>query len=374
MSHGVCCEHSPVNSASNECSRDRLHSALALIEEEYKRFPSGEELVVKLSKKFTDTFDHPPIFEFERLLGSPVSPGIVREALFDPTRDEHVALYPSLLDARTEGSEKFHSLILAFLFLIHRKQWNFMSKFILFDGLRSVATLINGENLYLKGQAVEILLSATDCDQFDWFLPPKNTLQSQLHNKMLNLNKDGGLLLSLVANRRQSYPGGSMRCLQILAFWLSWVRAEYSDGQILYLSRTLLDELEKWASKEFMVDAADEEIELATTLVKDFGRERTAELLPDYSATDIFVEGIDQIKCAALLTKTFPEENEASHNSTGPLIESSLNSVDTVNDLKERANTAYKIGNFTEALRLYEETIDLHKGIVIPGIKADYNS
>jgi len=362
----IMSEHTESHCCSQHlgCSREHLLTALTLIDEEYARFPSGEELASKLKSKFTDTFENPPVAEIEDLLGRRESEDMVREALFNPTTDEHVEVYSALLVSGRRSQHKFLSLILAFLFLIHRKKWIFMSKFILNDGLASVAALLDEENLYIRGQAVEVLLAATDCDQFDWFVAPTNKVECHLHKKMLNLYKEANFLQLILKNRSHSYPGGSMRCLQILAFWLSWARAEYSENQMLFLSAGIIYELQRWSSLEQTPDAIEEEIELASTLVNDFGRERAAQSTASTEEM-VFVEGIDEGKCARLIT-AYANEVQADLESTevnfAEHVRALTIEVVSVMDLKERANEAYKNGDFTVALQIYDDALERHKG------------
>jgi hypothetical protein len=105
--------------------------------------------------------------------------------------------------------------------------------------------ILNEENLYARGQALEIFLSVTDCDSFDWFASITNESSHSnkrfLHSKLLNLASSQSFMTNLLANRSHSYPGGSLRSLQIFAFWTSWVRALYTKDQVLILSKKVLD-------------------------------------------------------------------------------------------------------------------------------------
>ena len=48
----------------------------------------------------------------------------------------------------------------------------------------------------------------------------------------------------------ETFPGGSYLSLQILAFWLSWVRALHTKGNILRLHPRLVDVLKHWSTCE----------------------------------------------------------------------------------------------------------------------------
>ena len=143
--------------------------------------------------------------------------------------------------------------------------------------------MITDENLYLRGQAFEVLLSITDCDTFDWFQHHEgNTTTRALHHRLMGLSQHPNFLAGLLDNRTRSYPGGSLRALQLLAFWISWVRAVNTTNHILTLSDSLLRELKLWSEGQGE-DLCEDEINLAKTIYSDFSyeqfhREDTADL------------------------------------------------------------------------------------------------
>jgi hypothetical protein len=169
--------------------------------------------------------------------------------------------------------------------------------------------MVADKNLYSRGQVVEIFLAITDCDTFDWFVPlvthstGGDQVRTALYLRMVSLHRSA-LMTNLVSNRNESYPGGSMRCLQLLAFWLSWVRFHFTNGtNVLKLSDSLLDSLQVWSQgKRRSISAADveedadetedPEIQLASTLVKDFKEAGVADTASGASdGTGIFVQG-----------------------------------------------------------------------------------
>ena len=143
--------------------------------------------------------------------------------------------------------------------------------------------MITDENLYLRGQAFEVLLSITDCDTFDWFQHHEgNTATRALHHRLMGLSQHPNFLAGLLDNRTRSYPGGSLRALQLLAFWISWVRAVNTTNHILTLSDSMLRELKLWSEGQGE-DLCEDEINLAKTIYSDFSyeqfhREDTADL------------------------------------------------------------------------------------------------
>jgi hypothetical protein len=135
--------------------------------------------------------------------------------------------------------------------------------------------MIDHENLYLRGQVLEILLRVTDCDVFDWFKPPQAHFEKRLHQNLLNVGRSQTFLTKLLANRSKSYPGGAFRALQLIAFSLSWIRALYTSDQKLQLSASALGELRLWTEKQSEYSETersaqdgqeDPELQLARTL------------------------------------------------------------------------------------------------------------
>ena len=62
--------------------------------------------------------------------------------------------------------------------------------------------------------------------------------------------------------------GSSYFCLQILAFYLSWMRKLYTKDGVLNLSKEILNSLKVWST----TCKIDEETELATKVYEDFVR------------------------------------------------------------------------------------------------------
>eukprot|EP00960_Hanusia_phi_P029051 747747-Hanusia_phi.AAC.3 len=145
------------------------------------------------------------------------------------------------------------------------------------------------KNLYLRSQAMETLSLLTDQnDNIDW-LSAKN-IDPEIHKRLFQMTK-GDMIPNLLANMRNSYPGGSYTALRILAFFLSWVRGElsghlpvqallifltalYTKDKVLYLSKKVLEAFDDWRK---LAEISDEERKLATTLLEDFGRWPAAE-------------------------------------------------------------------------------------------------
>jgi hypothetical protein len=289
---------------------DALKAAQAKIRADYKEVGSdGEELANRICKSFQSAYDRPPLDEFQQILQRNMTADEVRVCLFAP-RDDQVKYYPILLLAgcqpevrnlgETHPLMRLKSLILSTMFLLHRFSWKgFLEEFVIRGGLMTLVEMLTDNNLYFRGQIVEMFLTITDCDGFDWFVPRSDAVGRTLHIRLLELTENSLFLDNIIINRKYSFPGGSMRCLQLLAFWLSWVRAMYTKNQQLILSTKLLSELSIWAetgssmdssidisdiggSKDDVIEADDapnpeaieEEKKLAKTLYNDFSHDQ----------------------------------------------------------------------------------------------------
>ena len=292
-----------------------LTHVLSLIDQEYAELPSGKDLAEKLKGKMIKTQESPPIAELEFLIQSagcnlednngcmvsslPVE--VARSILFNPCESQ-IELYPLLLrrviddEACTEAelaqctaASKIQPLLWALVYLVHRKLWSFLEVFVLSGGLIAVSEMIGDNNLYVRGQAIEIMLSITDCDVNDWFKKAGDNNTRLLHTRLLSCYKDDNFLKNLILNRTHSYPGGSMRCLQILAFFLSWMRAEYSNNENIVLNNALLAVFYQWTRADSgdgeSHSSSSNEIELAETLLKDFEK---VESIKDLNLEKIF--------------------------------------------------------------------------------------
>lgn len=266
-----------------------FNDSCSMIRDEYDKMggEEGKDLAARIIRGLQVSFDSPPIAEFENVLRKRFTPDEVRVAIFQP-QDEQIGYYPLLLLAAEAASEghplnKLQGLLLSTIFLLHKRRWSFLEEFVARGGLEPLANLLICPNLYFRGQVIEIFTCITDCDSFDWFAPPTLASSQVLHVRMLELNDHVCFLESLLRNRSESYPGGSARCLQILAFWLSWVRALYTQDRRLSLSRRMLAELAAWAEGRIdqsvqnggiETSVTPEEQQLAHTLWKDFGTDQ----------------------------------------------------------------------------------------------------
>jgi molecular chaperone GrpE (heat shock protein) len=251
--------------------------------------------------------------------------------------------------------------------------------------------MLDDSNLFFRGQVMEIVMSITDCDSFDWFNPPAgDTTVLSMHYRMSSLTEHPTFLLKLFSNRTSSYPGGSFRALQLLAFWISWVRAMKTKDQILRLSNQMLEEIRKWGYEKLEF-TSDEEMELAKTLYNDFGHDQfqrgsvaidiDAKASHDENAS-FYVTGavmdesdkelsLAKVPAFCIQESSTNNESNADKNAVNPSKErqqqqqcqseggfiSFHGKLDEVMKAKEEGNSKYREGNYPAAIDDYSEAI-----------------
>ena len=207
-----------MNSAQE--AKDALDKAKARVREDYGAMGEEDslELASKIEASFQAAYDRPPVEEFEMVLQRNFSPDEVRVCLFNP-REEQIKFYVPLMTAANapeiERLEKDHQLkklkplMLSLVFLLHRHSWKWMEEFIVRGGLDILATMIAEPNLYYRGQVVEIFITVTDCDTFDWFERRTDVLGKTLHIRLLELADHASFLSNILANRENTFPGAA---------------------------------------------------------------------------------------------------------------------------------------------------------------------
>lgn len=246
----------------------------------------------------------------------------------------------------------------------YRKSWEFLKCFILADGLVSLIPLIVDDNLYARGQAVELLLSVTDCDVFDWFGADETSIEHQaLFYRLFHTIQHKHFLRNLFENRATSYPGGSYNCLQLVAFALSWIRTTYAPAKKIRLHENIMGSLLLWSqpSADACGDGACEhgsdadhedtqppEIKLAQTLLEDFGREPT---IPNDENSFLFAF------TGVVTPSNFSDDSivkQVISNMKASLIPNSASDLRTPEELKDEGNKQYKDHNYLEAYKLFQ--------------------
>ena len=247
---------------------------------------------------------------------------------------------------------------------INRKNKPFLEEFIRSDGLESLSKLIGSESLYMRGQAIEIFMSITDSDMIDWFRMDEQ--RHLLDSKLLKLYKSSSFVSNLLSNRTLSYPGGSFRCLQLLAFWMSWVRVTYTSCQILLPSPYILLQLDLWRSSS-EADHSEDELKLAEAVFSDFSSQRISEAIEISSLSKYhsqnnknlyFVGIIDPFDDTADLDTP---EMRFELSGSSQRIEVSVDNIDEVTHLKEKGDFFFKNNESEKALEMYTSALSLLK-------------
>lgn len=231
--------------------------------------PFPEDIRGELYKKFTSYYNEPLTEQVEIVLGKRMTDEETRSLQFFPTRDQY-KYYPQLIDSAPEKAPMDHPQakvqrnFLPLFYLVHVQNQELVTEFILNQGLTVLARLIAHPNMQLRGQMIEIFITITSKDS--WFDFPTTENERKLHFALLNLSNSNVFVPNLLLNR--VYDGYSYYCLQILAFWLSWVRKFYCKDNQLRVSVEILEQLELWTEKNDSI----QEKELAQKVFEDFNR------------------------------------------------------------------------------------------------------
>ena len=240
--------------------------------------PFPDDLRLALEKKYRHLHDHVTehsmLLHLEHLLRKRLCVAEVQALYFQPLETQY-HYWTELLQNPPEHSTTDHPqyriqrYCLPLFYLHHVQNWALVQSFVLAGGLNVLVNMFRHPDLHCRGQIIDSFVQITSSSSvFDWFEKPLTSGQKQLHGAMWNLQRDTCIFSHLVYNHEEpSYPMGSYVCLQILAFYLSWLRKAYAVDQVLRLSRPLLDALSGWTLSD-----VPEEQELAKTLVKDFSR------------------------------------------------------------------------------------------------------
>jgi hypothetical protein len=244
-----------------------------------------------LEEKFIDDYNTPYTLQLEAVLRKRLTDDEVRHLLFAPTPQQY-RFYADMLSLRDGQQEEdplswqciVRKRFLTLFSLKHARNWPLVVEFMLHDGLQILVDLFLHRDVQLRGQAIDTFVQITSNHvAFDWFEPPVGYEARVLHANMVALASPNASFLSrIVANIRlygqpddadsvsvQRLPTGTVVLLQVLAFFLSWVRKFYTQNE-LQLSRELLDLLRDW--KQITQSDNDEELCLAKQVFEDFGR------------------------------------------------------------------------------------------------------
>ncbi|CBJ31698.1 conserved unknown protein [Ectocarpus siliculosus] len=240
-----------------------------------------------IRKELLRLYDKPKVSQLEAVLFKRITEDEARHILFLPDHDQ-AAHYPTLIANPPEGAPAEHPQRalqiphLSLLYLHHLKRWDFVSAFVLSGGLHALCPLFTHDNLVVRMKAITSLVSITAHPGFDWFAPlpgrikgtanNSNAIDARLHRALLGLRSEPAFISGLIANSwsggaavddtdataieateggrgGKTFPGACLMCLELLAMWLSWVRALHTVDGTLRLSRPLFRAIEEWGGR-----------------------------------------------------------------------------------------------------------------------------
>ena len=247
----------------------------------------------ELAKRLSEHWNNPLCEELEFVLQKRVNKEECRHLAFFPD-ERQIERYALLVQDPPDGAPKEHpqrkirSMFMSLLYLVHVEDWGLMRRFIVAGGILALSDHIHHKSEGVRTQAIDVIHRLTSTPYFDWFAAPADHSSKELHSAFLRLSQS-----SFVKNLLSNVPGGmpsvseaeksnqaastepslcSFYSLQILAFWLSWVRKLYSQNGELRLSHEILGTLQRWSKVDPSTVSSPEEIELARKVYEDFGR------------------------------------------------------------------------------------------------------
>ncbi len=251
--------------------------------------------------------------------------GAARRVLFFPSRED-MTHYPKLLAINPE-TRKLQVPFLAMFYLAHARRWKTLLPFIVSDGMLTLAGLVLQDNIYMRSQALDCFAQITGTEEFDWYAPRPDGHPA--YSAMRRLADNPGFVSAMcLVKYTEDFPGGSLYRLQTLAFWLSWVRLQYTKNNAMSVSQDVLDALEEWKGE------SEEETKFAGQLHDDFAR---------FEACDAVLTGKHVRNLLMEPTKDVKPEH-----SSGEVPPQAL---------KEKGNSALKRGETDVAIRLYTDAI-----------------
>lgn len=263
-----------------------------------------QEIQDSLYGKFCAEYASPLTKELEIVLHKRLTDDEVRHLMFCPTPAQY-RCYPLLHSLRpasesttTSRSKEgmwwpqvLQKRFMMLFYLKHTRNWALVTEFVMLDGLQVLVDQFMHPDLQLRGQAIDCFVQITSSSAFDWFQDPVGYESRLLHSKMVALAATPSRFLQRLVHNIELYdpkheskadesddgqildrlPGGTYVMLQILAFFLSWVRKFYSQPKNeLRLSRELLNLLRDWRERTQTKEQA--ELELAKQVFEDFSR------------------------------------------------------------------------------------------------------
>eukprot|EP00668_Euglena_longa_P000306 GGOE01000401.1.p1 GENE.GGOE01000401.1~~GGOE01000401.1.p1 ORF type:complete len:520 (-),score=129.44 GGOE01000401.1:231-1751(-) len=331
-----------VNGSADATTDEQFLSILALI---MKQLPPEPAVQDPLRNGMIRHWLTPPVGHLRLMLGDDsISLLDARRCIFYPTQEDMRLRYPRMILSPPAGLEmmeqhpqrKVQAPALTLLYFIHQHSWELVRPLILGGGLQGFAALAVDPNLYVRAQAIEIFhrLSNGYEGVFDWWQKPSPE-ELPVHQKLFSLVHTP-FLRNLIANFEPdvSFPNGSFLCLQLAAFWLSFVRHFWTKDNVLRLSQSTLDAFLTHSNREAL---PQEERDLAKKLYDDFARWPPLEEM-------------------SLNTMRDSSPSSSPSKPPPPANTEALPSADL---LKDQGNALFKAGNWEAAAALYTAAIDL---------------
>jgi tetratricopeptide (TPR) repeat protein len=242
---------------------DAVMKDQARFDELMKHAPDNDALRASLTKLWTN----PPLEPMRRAFDKCDSENEARRILFFPEAKDGQA-YAQIIKHPKDGLPHAARPALGLMFMLHHKS-DFHRAFAVSGGLEGLAARLQEEDQHVRAHAVEIFLRVTGDESLKWYVAPASDDEVKMHRSLLDLGDR--MIPDLVANSRDSYPGGEKACLDLLAFWLGWARQMHCETHVLNPSRLLIEALSDWVIRaERRGDP--EESGLAKRLFDDFSR------------------------------------------------------------------------------------------------------
>jgi hypothetical protein len=144
----------------------------ALLAELVASMPDADS-ASRIQSAFSQHWAAPPLAELELVLRRTLPLDEARRLLFFPEPDDMRA-YVSLVARAPRGAPPEHPQMtvrmpaLAMLYMRHSREWRLARPFLLAGGLRTLGDAIGDENVYLRAQAIDVLVWFTSPDVHDW--------------------------------------------------------------------------------------------------------------------------------------------------------------------------------------------------------------
>ena len=322
----------------------------------------------ELTKRLVTHWNNPLCNELEFALQKRVSKEECRHLAFFPS-EKQIEAYVLLVQDPPNGApdehpqRKLRVMFLSLLYLVHIENWRLIRNFIAAGGLMALVDHVSHKSLGIRSQAIDIVHRVTSTQYFDWFAPPSDHEGKVLHQRFLQLSNTSFVknLLSNAPGRIDAATGnvcepsmGSLFSLQILAFWLSWVRKLYSRNNELRLSREILGTLQRWSEVDTSHVTSLDEIDLATKVYEDFSRLPPADGVEGHHV-EIENEGGEERKAGETkvrtnMTNTTNTTTNTTNTNTTTTTTTTTTSKRPKLTPKQRADRSKKLGN--EAFQL----------------------